>query len=209
MESKNKIETREKFEWSNLWWEEANIESLPRVLLIGDSITVGYRPLVQNLLRGRALVDQFATSHAISDKAFMCELSLMLCEYPYRVIHLNNGLHGWHVTEGEYRRCLGKVIALIGEKQKDARLVLVTTTPVSKRGAPFEVDLEKEAVIAKRNAIVADIAAGSGLPVDDLYRLTAGKPEIRAEDGYHYKQEGQALQAAQAAEVIGEVLGKV
>ena len=39
---------REYAEWNNNWWEEAGNFEARRVLLIGDSITNGYRNDVQN-----------------------------------------------------------------------------------------------------------------------------------------------------------------
>lgn len=69
-ETSRQTRNREHCEWCNLWWEQANNETLPRVLFIGDSITAGYRPLVQQALQGSACIDMCASSRAIDDPAF-------------------------------------------------------------------------------------------------------------------------------------------
>ena len=47
---------REAIEWCNIWIPDANETKLPRVLLIGDSITGGYGPEVEEALKGKASV---------------------------------------------------------------------------------------------------------------------------------------------------------
>ena len=49
------IETmkKERYEWLRSWCDETLSSDLPRVALIGDSITEGYQKQVRELLRGR------------------------------------------------------------------------------------------------------------------------------------------------------------
>ena len=47
---------RESIEWVDIWIPDANGTTLPRVLLIGDSITRGYYPQVAEKLKGKASV---------------------------------------------------------------------------------------------------------------------------------------------------------
>lgn len=202
----DKIQNREKYEWCNIWWEEANNQALPRVLLIGDSITMGCRPLVQKHLMDKAYVDQFATSRAINDPAFKQELLHMICEYPYHMVHFNNGLHGWHVCEGEYLLALEQITALIHEKQPDTVLMLATTTPVTERGSPAQINVKKDLVITRRNKIIKDFAEKHNLIVNDLYKLIIGNSEVRSEDGSHYKSEGLSILAGQTAALICKYL---
>ena len=48
--------SREAIEWCSIWIPDANESKLPRVLLIGDSITGGYGPKVADALKGKASV---------------------------------------------------------------------------------------------------------------------------------------------------------
>lgn len=58
---------REQFEWTNIWCNNANDLTLPRMLLIGDSIACGYSPIVIKQLQGKANVDRLGTSRSIND----------------------------------------------------------------------------------------------------------------------------------------------
>ena len=51
---------RETSEWANIWWDHADDPTMDRVLLIGDSISVGYTQPVIQRLQGIALVDRFS-----------------------------------------------------------------------------------------------------------------------------------------------------
>src|SRR5262245_28151474 len=83
----------ESIEWCDVWISHANETNLPRVLLIGDSITRAYYPEVEKNLAGKAYVGQLATSAFISDPALHREIAMVLDEYKFDVIHFNNGMH--------------------------------------------------------------------------------------------------------------------
>lgn len=200
------IKKREKYEWIRIWWESANDDSKPRVLLIGDSITAGYRPIVNEIMHETAMIDQLATSRAINDPALVKELNYMLSEYDYEVIQFNNGLHGWHIDDKEYKETLGKIIKLIMTFQSNCKIILVTTTPSTKKGYTTELNLEKNKIIVSRNKIVSLVAEKHGLTVNDLYSDIFGNSQIRAEDGSHYTAEGYKLLAEKVAMSIKSVI---
>ena len=72
---------REEYEWCNIWWNRAQDASLPRVLLIGDSVSVGYTDTVIELLADRANVDRLGTSKCVIDPAFLAETAYVLGQY--------------------------------------------------------------------------------------------------------------------------------
>ena len=45
---------KERFEWINSWCDETLNADLPRVLLVGDSITLGYQDKVRQNLKAYA-----------------------------------------------------------------------------------------------------------------------------------------------------------
>ena len=53
---------KETYEWIHSWCDEAGKHDLPRVLLVGDSITHSYQNEVRELLKGKVYVDYVATS---------------------------------------------------------------------------------------------------------------------------------------------------
>lgn len=59
---------RETVEWIDVWLPHTNDDKLPRVLLIGNSITRGYYPKVEKLLKGKAYVARLTTSKSLGDR---------------------------------------------------------------------------------------------------------------------------------------------
>jgi lysophospholipase L1-like esterase len=190
---------REYAEWINFWWEEADHPEKKRIALIGDSITNSYRDAVQVLLRGKDIMaDKFTGSRCAGDPALLAELEYALGPangYKYEVIHFNNGLHGEcnnsHISFDIYKKGIQDCIALIRRLQPSAKLVLVTSTHMSSRGADASViDMEKNAVIMERNAVVRTLAAEEHIVLDDLWNEVAGKSEYPHSDGVHFGAEG-------------------
>ena len=56
---------KEQQEWLRLWCDDTKDALLPRVALIGDSITEQTYQVVKMELEGIAVVDYFATSYSI------------------------------------------------------------------------------------------------------------------------------------------------
>src|SRR5580704_619597 len=71
---------RESIEWCDIWISHANETNLPRVLLIGDSITRAYYPAVEKRLAGKAYVGRLSSSAFISDPALLDQLVMMLSQ---------------------------------------------------------------------------------------------------------------------------------
>lgn len=61
---------KEQFEWIHSWCDETKNADLPRVLLVGDSITHNYQEKVRELLRGVCYVDYISTSYAIDSRIY-------------------------------------------------------------------------------------------------------------------------------------------
>ena len=83
---------RESIEWLDVWMPNTNDTGLPRVLLIGNSITRGYYPEVQKRLSGKAYVARLATSKSIGDPGLLKEIKLVLAYHAFDIVHFNNGL---------------------------------------------------------------------------------------------------------------------
>jgi lysophospholipase L1-like esterase len=199
--------TRETMEWANLWWEHAPDTKLPRALLIGDSITNGYHRGVANLLKGRVNVDMLATSANILDPAFMAQLKVAVGDYKHAVIHFNNGLHGFHLTDAQYEAGLRRLVEALKELAPQAKLIWAHSTPIADANEVANPASNNPVVIG-RNAIAARVMAEYGIPVDDLYTLMLGHPEWRNKgDGYHYNQAGKTPQSEQVAKLVAEALG--
>ncbi len=198
---------RESIEWCDLWISHANETNLPRVLLIGDSITRAYYPDVEKDLAGKAYVGRLASSAFVSDPILLKEISMVLDEYKFDVIHFNNGMHGWQHSEAEYQKAFPKYLATIKAHAPHARLIWANTTtlkvsPKLPAGNQTEATDER---IAARNEIALKFIQPAGIDVDDLNSLTRGHPELHV-DNVHFNNQGCALQAAQVAEHIEKAL---
>src|SRR6476620_8337228 len=109
--------------------------ALPRVLLIGDSISMGYTLPVRELLAGRANVHRVADNCGPTSKAVQ-DLDAWRGTSRWDVIHFNGGIWDAHVLEDgthrvpveQYRKNLEQLVTRL--KSTQARLIWATTTPV-------------------------------------------------------------------------------
>ena len=69
-----------------------DVAGLPRVLLIGDSISIGYTPHVRELLKGKANVHRIPTNGGPTTNG-VANLKSWLGDSKWDVIHFNFGLH--------------------------------------------------------------------------------------------------------------------
>ena len=199
--------SRESIEWCDIWISHADETNLPRVLLIGDSISRDYYPGVEKRLAGRAYVARLSTSAFVSDPALLQEIKMVLCEYQFDVIHFNNGMHGWQHSEMEYQKAFPRFLKTIQEYAPHAKLIWATTTPlkVSPKLPPDNQTQATDERIAARNAIALALVQVHGIPVDDLNALARGHPEYHS-DNVHFDSQGIELEAAQVAGQIGPLL---
>lgn len=192
---------RERIEWIDIWVTDADKEDLPRVLLVGDSITRGYFGAVEKHLAGQAYCARLTTSKCVSDPTFDDDLKLILNQYNFSVIHFNNGLHGWGYTEDQYRDGLVNTVASVKNHGADAELIWATTTPMrEKRDLDTFAD-ETDRVIA-RNKIAAQIMTANEVPTDDLFGLVKEHPEWQSTDGVHFNAQGNEALAKRVAESV-------
>ena len=198
---------REDIEWCDLWLPNCNKDDLPRVLLIGDSITRAYSDQVERELAGTAYVGRLATSAFASDPMLLAEVGMVLDGPRFDVIHLNNGMHGWQHSEAEYRDALPKLLALIRKRAPHAKLIWASTTPIRIDGTGPAQASDARIQARNRDAMncVKSALGQRSFWVDDLYTLMTGHPEMHS-DNVHFGAEGVKLQAQQVAQVIRDAL---
>lgn len=192
---------RERIEWCDAWLPDMNSQDLPRVMLIGDSITRGYYSPVEQLLKGKAYVARITTSKAIGDPALLEEIAVFLKQARFDAVHFNIGMHGWAYSEEEYRQHFPALVATVRKHAPQAKLVWASTTPI-------RADSEKGATndrIARRNAIAREFAAAEAIPVDDLHALMTPHGDMHS-DNVHFNKEGSALMAEQVAREVLKLL---
>ncbi len=194
---------KESIEWCDIWISHANETNLPRVLLIGDSITRDYYSDVEKKLGGKAFVSRLTSSAFISDPILLKEIAMVLDEFKFDVVHFNNGMHGWEHSEAEYQKAFPQFLATIKEHAPNAKLIWASTTtlqvsPILQANNQEQATNER---IAVRNSIALEYITSAGIDVDDLNSLTRQHPELHS-DNVHFQVQGITLQAEQVASQI-------
>ena len=128
-------------------------------------------------------------------------LDILLSQNKFDVITFNNGLHSLLQTSTsteEYRNSYKLCVQYLKAKCPDARIYLVTSTPVRNE--------QHNARAVELNEIVKQIAKEENLPVIDLYELTNAMDKSNLwSDGVHFK--GHAIDA-QAKAIADAILSK-
>lgn len=198
---------KEFIEWCDIWISHANETNLPRVLLIGDSITRAYYPAVEQRLNGKAYIGRLSSSAFISDPALLDQIKMVLSQYKFDIIHFNNGMHGWQHSEKEYEQAFPEYLQVIKKYAPNTKLIWANTTPLKVSPLPFP-DNSTQATdvrIAARNEIAAKFMHVHGIPVEDLNAPMKGHPEYHV-DNVHFNDQGISIQADLVAADIRKLL---
>ena len=189
-EFNNRSQSLEKFEWDNVWWEQADVTGVPRVLYIGDSISCATRRVATAAAKGKIFFDGFGTSKAVDNPYFPESIRLFAQQQGEReVILFNNGLHGWHLDDDtEYIQYYEKLIKFLLSEFSATPIVLLLTTAIA--------DEKRNARVIKRNDAVVKLAAAYNLPVVDFYSVVNEHRELLSSDGVHLIPEGYTLLAS-------------
>ena len=202
-----------------------DVEGLPRVLLIGDSISIGYTVGVRNLLKGKANVHRPLTNCGPTTRG-LAQIEAWLKTggegKKWDIIHFNWGLHDLkymgkdgsnladpnskeshqQVPPAEYEKNIRKLVERL--EKTAAKLIWRNTTPVPK-GAKGRVVGDS----AKYNKIAAKIMEEKGIPTDDQYALCMERLEkIQKPANVHFTPEGSQALAEQAVKAIEKALAK-
>jgi hypothetical protein len=194
---------------------------LPRVLILGDSISIGYTVAVREGLAGKANLHRPATNCS-STRTGVAQLEHWLGDKPWDVIHFNFGLHDLKYVLGdsatlvdvntpeahrqvpieEYEKNLTEIVERL--KQTEAKLIWCATTPVP-AGAngrlPDDVKLY--------NAAALRVMEKHEIAIDDLNAFAEPQlKDIQRPKDVHYTPAGSKILAGQVVESILKQLGE-
>ena len=195
----------EEIEWT---WEvrPAHVDpELPNVLLVGDSITRNYYPEVQKQLAKVANVYLFAASTSVGDPRLphqLAEFAAMEAVL-FKVVHFNNGMHGWTYSEEEYKAAFPSYLRALHKIAPKASFIWATTTPVRADEKPGPTN----ARIDDRNSIAQSFITVAGMQVDDQHALMVHHADLH-EDNVHFNAAGAILQGRQVAQCIRSSMAK-
>lgn len=207
------LNEREKIEWGNYWWENANTIS-KRVLLIGDSVTRGYRSSLNRILAERGyVVDLCALSMSIGDELLLKLLKAFFSveEYTYEPICLQlGGQHGFgklccesSVERNRFKICY-KEIAL-GLKEKCDNLLIVSSTPTADKENLEKDNVERNREIICRNEIAKEVAEEIGCRYIDLWDNILAHGCVHT-DYIHFDKAGNEYIAELMSEALGYII---
>ena len=190
--------------------------NLPRVLLIGDSITMGYTLPLRDLLKDKANV-HFPHENCHSSRDILQNFEAYVGQKPWDVIQFNCGIHditrmnesGKSIKAGEqgkqrvsieeYRANLEAIIARL--QKTGAELIWCSTTPVGDN-----LPHRKPEDVVTYNAAAAEIMQKHGIPITDLHQLASEQGKPKWSDGVHFTVDGSRASAKGASSAINTAI---
>jgi acyl-CoA thioesterase-1 len=202
-------------------WSVRADPALPNVLILGDSISIGYTLEVRKLLEGRANVYRPAKSDG--SEPVNCRHSTYSIDYidewlamapQWAVIHFNWGLHdlvrskkgdqglsATRVSLAEYGDALQRLVDKM--KATGARLIFATTTTFPPGVSPIRLPEDVE----KFNAAAREVMCRNGVEIDDLHAFTKDRlAELQPPVNVHFTEGGSKVIAGKVAECITRAL---
>jgi acyl-CoA thioesterase-1 len=188
-----------------------DVAGLPRVLLIGDSISIGYTLPTRKLLEGKANVHRIPANGGPT-KNGIANLKKWLGDGKWDVIHFNWGIHDLkfmpdgkrQVEAADYEANLRSLVAIL--KTTGAKLIWASTTPIPEG----ELNPQRKfGQVPEYNAIAAKVMTENGVTLNDLNAwMTPRFEELHKPKDLHYTEAGSEHLARKVAEAITQVLTK-
>jgi hypothetical protein len=194
---------------------------LPKVLIIGDSISIGYTRPLKEILNGKATV-LHNPGNAEDSGNGLKKLDAWLGDTKWDVIHFNHGLHDLKyvdengknankqanahlkVEPDEYGKNLDAIVVRL--KKTGAKLIFATTTPVPEgTSKPLRMPDDVE----RYNKVALEVMKKHEVTVNDLHALVLPKlGEWQRVKDVHYKAAGYRAMSEEAAAHILKALGR-
>ena len=189
---------------------------MKKVLLLGDSIRMGYQAYVKEALEGELEV-RYPEDNGRFAAYTLWQVNQELKWNPdIELVHFNNGYWDMNIeapmTEPihpveEYLSFLRRIVALC--RQCGAKVVFATTVPILEAGAAGDntgvqgtINYSNEWV-KEYNAAAVKLMEELEVPVNDLYALCMEDDRrYKCEDMLHLSEEGSRRCAAQVADFI-------
>ena len=185
---------------STAWDFVKDDPKLPRVLLIGESVSRGYTQPTRAALAGVANVHR-APANCGPTAAGVKNLEVWLGAGKWDVIHFNFGIHDRGTPAADY---VNRLEAIVGRLEKTgAKLVWASTTPIPDNPAQKQTARS----IVEKNALAAEVMRKHGIPTDDLFAaLTPRLAELQNPHDVHFTGAGYEFLGARVAAAIRAAL---
>ena len=174
---------------------------LPRVLLIGDSVSRGYTLPARVALQRKANVHRAPENCGPTSNGIK-KMDVWLGEGKWDVIHFNFGIHDRKTSAKDYEDRLELIVKQL--KATGAKLIWASTTPIppDTKDGP-----EATTAIIEKNRIAAEIMKINMVHVNDLFNfITPQLSKVQNPMDVHFKGEGYDMLGRQVALKIEEIL---
>ncbi|MCA9413398.1 MAG: SGNH/GDSL hydrolase family protein [Candidatus Omnitrophica bacterium] len=194
-------------------------KDLPKVLIIGDSISIGYTPPLTEILKGKAIVEHNPGNAAHSQKGVE-NIDEWVGDTQWAVIHFNHGLHDlkWVDDQGkntrdrdaghiqipveDYETNLEKIVERL--EKTGAKLIFATTTPFPENVDGPLRDIDQVKIY---NDAALRVMKKHDIAIDDLYSFVLPQIEkIQRPNNVHFTEEGSKVLAEEVARHIEKAL---
>ena len=181
---------------SNAWDFVKDDPKLPRILLIGDSVSRGYTQPTRKALAGKANVHR-APANCGPTASGLKNLDAWLGEGKWDVIHFNFGIHDRGTPPADYVKRLEEIVGRL--EKTGAKLIWASTTPIPDNPAQKQT----AASIVEKNALAAEVMKKHGIPTDDLFAaMTPRLAEFQPPLDVHFTGAGYDFLGATVGEAI-------
>lgn len=185
---------------SNAWDFVQDDPKLPRVLLIGDSVSRGYTQTTRTALAGKANVHR-APANCGPTASGLKNIEVWLGDGKWDVIHFNFGIHDRGTAVADYTQRLEQLIQRM--QKTGARLVWASTTPIPDDPSKGQ----KAASIVERNHAAAELMKKHGIDFDDLFAaITPHLTELQNPNDVHFNARGYDFLGQAVARAIESAL---
>ncbi len=181
---------------SNAWDYVEDDPKLPRVLLIGDSVSRAYTLGVRKALAGKANVHRAPANCGPTSRG-MQKIDVWLGDDKWDIIHFNFGIHDRNTSIADYTQRLKTLVERMNSAGE--KLIWASTTPIP------DVAKTKQtaASIVDRNQAAAAIMKENEIVTNDLFTfITPFLKATQIPEDVHFKPDGYKLLAKQVAEFI-------
>tara|TARA_R110002095_G_scaffold127887_4_gene110827 strand:+ start:1983 stop:2840 length:858 start_codon:yes stop_codon:yes gene_type:complete len=185
------------------WDYVADDSKLPRVLLIGDSVSRGYTRSARKALAGKANVHR-APENCGPTATALKKLDIWLGMGNWDVIHFNFGIHDRRTPAADYESRLQTLVDRL--KKTGAKLVWASSTPIP---ADWKEGPEIKTLLEEKNEIAARVMNKNGVEIDDLFTfITPHLSETQNPKDVHFNGKGYEMLGQQVAKHISGTLEK-
>ncbi len=185
---------------SNAWDFVEDDPGLPRVLLIGDSVSRGYTQATRRALAGKANVHR-APANCGPTSLGVRKIDVWLGDGRWDVIHFNFGIHDRRTPVADYTQRLDHLVQRM--QKTGAKLIWATTTPipdVPEKG-------QTAASIVQRNRAAAELMKRHGVAIDDLFAAVSPHlAEMQNPNDVHFNSKGYTFLGQQVAAAIEDAI---